>query len=403
MSLTAQYTTTTPAFTLLATPATGSALPATDPSASGNRPLAAFLQADTHDIRFTTDGTAPTSSVGMLLVAGAAPFLYAGPLAQLRFIQVASGAKLNVVYAGIADTVGPQGPPGIQGASGGAGPAGPRGTPGGAQAWDGTTAYSAGAVVFDRGGIWQAVDTNTNSRPISGNAHWTLIGGTPYVDVTLDPVALTTAPFYDASSSGPGLVVIPAPGANKLALPIGFDPSVMSGGDAWAHSAVPSFAYGVAGGANFGGLNSIEDGLGDFLNSFGIVPQPTINNILGTTFSPTTDYINQPVVIWTATDITNSGATVGTRSVRYRLYYTIFDMTPPDVGTFFHITALNQGTKTFTVNGDAHTLTGSISAVGSTGNNGTYTIVSATFDTDRTDIVVSQAIPDSTADGWVKQ
>jgi len=94
----AQYTTTAPAFSLTATPATGVAYPLTDPSAIGSRPLGAFLQADTHDIRFTTDGSAPTSSVGMLLVAGAAPFFYAGALGDLRFIQVASGSKLNVIY-----------------------------------------------------------------------------------------------------------------------------------------------------------------------------------------------------------------------------------------------------------------------------------------------------------------
>jgi len=77
--------------------------------------------------------------------------------------------------------------------------------------------------------------------------------------------------------------------------------------------------------------------------------------------------------------------------------------TPAAVGTYYLISALNQGTKTFTVAGDAHTLAGSISVVGSTANDGTYTIVSATFSVDHTDIVVAEAIPDTTADGWVKQ
>ncbi len=94
----AQYTSTTPAFMLTATPATGVAFPTSDPYSGGQRPLAAFLQADTQNIRFTTDGSAPTSSVGILLVAGAAPFFYAGPLGNLRFIQTTAGSKLNVVY-----------------------------------------------------------------------------------------------------------------------------------------------------------------------------------------------------------------------------------------------------------------------------------------------------------------
>ncbi len=68
MSLGAQYTTTTPAFSLTTAPDSGTALPATDPSAVGNRPQAVLLQATTHDIRFTVDGSTPTSSYGMLLV-----------------------------------------------------------------------------------------------------------------------------------------------------------------------------------------------------------------------------------------------------------------------------------------------------------------------------------------------
>src|SRR5437899_6380255 len=37
-----------------------------------------------------------------------------------------------------------------------------------------------------------------------------------FVDVVLTPTTLTTAPFYDNALSGPGLVVVPAPGVGKL-------------------------------------------------------------------------------------------------------------------------------------------------------------------------------------------
>src|SRR5438552_6933680 len=40
--------------------------------------------------------------------------------------------------------------------------------------WSSLTTYSAGQVVFDRGGIWQAMFANTNSEPVSGNPDWTL-------------------------------------------------------------------------------------------------------------------------------------------------------------------------------------------------------------------------------------
>lgn len=121
MGLNAQYTTTTPAFRLTDSPASGYTYAATDPSAAGSRPPACFLQATTQNIRWTVDGSAPTATYGMLLVAGAAPFFYAGPLNQLRFIQVTSGAVLNVTYASLSDGAGTQGPPGPAGSPGPAG------------------------------------------------------------------------------------------------------------------------------------------------------------------------------------------------------------------------------------------------------------------------------------------
>lgn len=66
------------------------------------------------------------------------------------------------------------------------------------------------------------------------------------------------------------------------------------------------------------------------------------------------------------------------------------------------ITAVSTVAKRFTVAGD-HTANlpvgGSITITGSTGNDGTYTIVSAAFSSGSTNIVVSQVIPDPTADG----
>ena len=66
------------------------------------------------------------------------------------------------------------------------------------------------------------------------------------------------------------------------------------------------------------------------------------------------------------------------------------------------ITGVVTGTKTFTVAGDQtlELVAGTKLMVdGSTGNDGNYTVVSSTFDTDHTDIVTSEAIPDATVDG----
>lgn len=66
------------------------------------------------------------------------------------------------------------------------------------------------------------------------------------------------------------------------------------------------------------------------------------------------------------------------------------------------ITTVVQGTKTFTVTGDitAHLQQGSvINIISSTGNDGLYSVVSATLNVGDTDIVVEEDIPSAVADG----
>lgn len=65
------------------------------------------------------------------------------------------------------------------------------------------------------------------------------------------------------------------------------------------------------------------------------------------------------------------------------------------------ITAVVQLAKTFAVAGDrtARYVPGPCGVFGSTGNNGTYTVVSAVFALGTTTITVAEAIPDATADG----
>ena len=94
----AKYTSTDTAFHLTDAPAAGVTLPATDPSAQGNRPQFALLQADAQNIRWRDDGTAPAAGTGMLLTAGDAPFPYDGNLSAIQFIATTSGAILSVSY-----------------------------------------------------------------------------------------------------------------------------------------------------------------------------------------------------------------------------------------------------------------------------------------------------------------
>jgi len=85
---------------------------------------------------------------------------------------------------------------------------------------------------------------------------------------------------------------------------------------------------------------------------------------------------------------------VGTETLGYRY---IIEATGSDA-----ITAVVIGTKTFTVAGDQTALYAPDDIVkikGSTGNDKYYTVVSDTFDTDHTDIVVSEVVSDDTVDG----
>lgn len=67
----------------------------------------------------------------------------------------------------------------------------------------------------------------------------------------------------------------------------------------------------------------------------------------------------------------------------------------------FPINAVNQGTPSFTVTGDASALvaTNTFKVTGSTGNDGTYTVVTAVYGAPNTVITVVEAIPSATADG----
>ena len=70
----------------------------------------------------------------------------------------------------------------------------------------------------------------------------------------------------------------------------------------------------------------------------------------------------------------------------------------------FPVTVVDDGAKTFTVAGDQTDeieAADSITIQGSTGNDGTYTVVSSTYvpSTKDTDIVVSEVVPSAVADG----
>ncbi len=58
----------------------------------------AYLQADTRNICWRDDGTNPSATTGMTLVAGNDPFLYTGDLSAIKFIEATATALLNITY-----------------------------------------------------------------------------------------------------------------------------------------------------------------------------------------------------------------------------------------------------------------------------------------------------------------
>lgn len=62
--------------------------------------FSALVQAEAQNVRYRPDGatTAPTATVGMLLIAGDPPTKISGNLAAFRFIEAAVGGKLNIIY-----------------------------------------------------------------------------------------------------------------------------------------------------------------------------------------------------------------------------------------------------------------------------------------------------------------
>lgn len=59
--------------------------------------LVAFIQAEGGDVKWTDDGTTPTSTVGKRLYDGQ-ELQYSGPLKSLKIISVSGTPQLNVSY-----------------------------------------------------------------------------------------------------------------------------------------------------------------------------------------------------------------------------------------------------------------------------------------------------------------
>lgn len=74
-------------------------LPTVIPGGNGlsAKPRLAIIQCTGQNVRWTDDGTTPTSTLGMVLVVGDT-LAYDGDMQKLKFIEAASAAVLNVSY-----------------------------------------------------------------------------------------------------------------------------------------------------------------------------------------------------------------------------------------------------------------------------------------------------------------
>ena len=70
-------------------------------SCSGGIPAGATMvemQAESANVRYRDDGTAPTSSAGSLIVSGLNPFLYTGTLSALKFIAASGSPTADFAF-----------------------------------------------------------------------------------------------------------------------------------------------------------------------------------------------------------------------------------------------------------------------------------------------------------------
>jgi hypothetical protein len=58
----------------------------------------AFIVVESANVRWRDDGTAPTTSVGMLFANGSAPLSYQGNLAGIQFIAVSGSPVVDVSF-----------------------------------------------------------------------------------------------------------------------------------------------------------------------------------------------------------------------------------------------------------------------------------------------------------------
>jgi hypothetical protein len=58
----------------------------------------AIISVETANARYRDDGTAPTASVGVQLVSGVAPFVYAGDLTAIQFVAVSGSPVINAAF-----------------------------------------------------------------------------------------------------------------------------------------------------------------------------------------------------------------------------------------------------------------------------------------------------------------
>jgi hypothetical protein len=77
--------------------ATTLTVPTVDSNGLSVKPTLALIVAETQNVRWRDDGTAPTSSVGMPLAAGVT-LQYDGDLSKIQFIEQVGGAILNISY-----------------------------------------------------------------------------------------------------------------------------------------------------------------------------------------------------------------------------------------------------------------------------------------------------------------
>ncbi len=261
------------------------------------------------------------------------------------------------------------------------------------QNWSSTSNYPIGQTVAYAGSIWRAVVTNRASTPSLSNTDWVLVvaGGTGALIAPEVTVTLTLTPEQIQGLNSFPVDIVVAADANTF-IALGQLVFIGSRDTSGTYSAPPIPSIQYAGGPDLAiDASATWDGSAVALTLIGsVAPAIAVDEVAS---------VGLNVQITSSTDVTGGDA-----SCTVILTYRAYNIESFLASAYYSMLSVNQSGPEFIVNDLGAVLadtTGTFTIVGSTGNDGTYTLASPVISASGFSVLVTvESIPDATADGW---